>query len=83
MAAKDYDLSKAICEAIYEYDKDLIVMGLSGSEMIQAAKDCGLKSASEVFADRAYEEDGTLVNRRKPGGYDPEDEDEAINELFV
>ena len=63
MAAKDYDLSKAICEAIYEYDKDLIVMGLSGSEMIKAAKDCGLKSASEVFADRAYEEDGTLVNR--------------------
>ena len=42
MAAKDYDLSKAICEAIYEYDKDLIVMGLSGSEMIKAAKDCGL-----------------------------------------
>lgn len=41
MAAKDYDLSKAICEAIYEYDKDLIVMGLSGSEMIKAAKDCG------------------------------------------
>ena len=67
MAAKDYDLSKAICEAIYEYDKDLIVMGLSGSEMIKAAHDCGLKAASEVFADRAYEEDGTLVNRRKPG----------------
>ena len=58
MAAKDYDLSKAICEAIYEYDKDLIVMGLSGSEMIKAAHDCGLKAASEVFADRAYEEDG-------------------------
>ena len=81
MAAKDYDLSKAICEAIYEYDKDLIVMGLSGSEMIKAAKDCGLKSASEVFADRAYEEDGTLVNRRKPGAM-IEDEDEAINRVI-
>ena len=78
MAAKDYDLSKAICEAI---DKDLIVMGLSGSEMIKAAKDCGLKSASEVFADRAYEEDGTLVNRRKPGAM-IEDEDEAINRVI-
>ena len=64
MAAKDYDLSKAICEAIYEYDKD-----------------CGLKSASEVFADRAYEEDGTLVNRRKPGAM-IEDEDEAINRVI-
>lgn len=81
MAAKDYDLSKAICEAIYEYDKDLIVMGLSGSEMIKAAKDCGLKSASEVFADRAYEEDGTLVNRRKSGAM-IEDEDEAINRVI-
>ena len=77
MAAKDYELSKAICEAIYEYDKDLIVMGLSGSEMIRAAKDCGLKAASEVFADRGYEEDGTLVNRRKEGAL-IKDEDEAI-----
>ncbi len=81
MAAKDYDLSKAICEAIYEYDEDLIVMGLSGSEMIKAAHDCGLKAASEVFADRAYEEDGTLVNRRKPGAM-IEDEDEAIKRVI-
>ena len=80
MAAKDYDLSKAICEAIYEYDKDLIVMGLSGSEMIKAAKDCGLKSASEVFADRAYEEDGTLVNRRKPGAM-IEDEEGKVTSI--
>ena len=41
----------------------------------------GLKSASEVFADRAYEEDGTLVNRRKPGAM-IEDEDEAINRVI-
>ncbi len=45
-------------------------MGLSGSEMIKAANDCGLKSASEVFADRAYEEDGTLVNQKKTRSYD-------------
>lgn len=77
MAAKDYELSKAICEAIYSYDSELIVMGLSGSETIRAAKDCGLKTASEVFADRAYEEDGTLVNRRKQGAM-IEDEEEAI-----
>ena len=77
MAAKDYALSLAICEAIRDYDSSLIVMGLSGSEMIRAAKDCGLKAASEVFADRGYEEDGTLVNRRKPGAMIT-DEDEAI-----
>ena len=67
----------AICEAIKEYDPELIVMGLSGSETIRAAKDCGLKAASEVFADRGYEEDGSLVNRRKEGAF-IRDEDEAI-----
>ena len=77
MAAKDYALSLAICEAIRDYDPEIIVMGLSGSEMIRAAKDCGLKAASEVFADRGYEEDGTLVNRRKEGAMIT-DEDEAI-----
>ena len=77
MAGKDYALSKAICEAIYEYDKDLIVMALSGGELVHAAEDMGLKVAREVFADRAYEEDGSLVNRRKEGSMIT-DENEAI-----
>lgn len=67
MAAKDYELSKAICEAIKEFDPELIVLALSGGELAHAAKDMGLRTALEVFADRAYEEDGTLVNRRKEG----------------
>lgn len=67
MAAKDYTLSKAICEAITEYDRNLIVLALSGGELACAAKDTGLRTALEVFADRAYEEDGSLVNRRKEG----------------
>lgn len=67
MAAKDYALAKGICEAVYEFDRDLIVMALSGGELLHAAQDMGLRTASEVFADRAYEEDGSLVNRRKEG----------------
>ena len=47
-----------------------------------AAKDCGLKAASEVFADRGYEEDGTLVNRRKEGAL-IKDEDEPLPVLSV
>lgn len=81
MAAKDAALAKAICEAIYEYDKDLILMGLAGSEMIKAAKAMGLKAAAEVFADRAYEEDGTLVARTKPGAM-IENEDEAVSRVI-
>jgi len=81
MAAKDYNLSKAICEAIYEFDKEIILVGLSKSELIRAGEDVGLKCANEVFADRAYEEDGTLVSRKKDGAIIT-NEDEAIDRVI-
>ena len=77
MAGKDYELAKAICTAVQEFDENIIIMGLSGSEMINVAKDTGLKYAQEVFADRGYEEDGSLVNRSKEGAF-IHDENEAI-----
>jgi len=67
MAAKDAVLAKAIAEAIFEVDKNLILVGLANSEMIKAGKEVGLKVANEVFADRAYNADGTLVSRNKEG----------------
>ena len=77
MAAKDYELARGICEAIYEFDKELIVLALSGGELVRAGEDIGLRTALEFFADRAYEEDGTLVNRRKEGAVIT-DENEAL-----
>lgn len=77
MAAKDYELSRAICEGIQEFDPQLIVLALSGGELARAAEDMGLRTALEVFADRAYEEDGSLVNRRKEGAMIT-DEDLAV-----
>ncbi len=67
MAAVDDKLAAAICEGIYEVDPSLILLGLAGSAHIRAAKAVGLRAASEVFADRAYMEDGTLVPRTMPG----------------
>jgi len=67
MAGKDYKLARAIAEAVYEVDKGLILLALSGSEMIKAANDIGLAVASEVFADRAYNADGSLVARGTEG----------------
>ena len=67
MAGKDEALADAICEGIAEVDSSLIMLGLSGSKMQAAAARAGLKFAREVFADRAYEEDGSLVARSKPG----------------
>lgn len=80
MAAKDPALSRAICEGIYEYNGSLILLGLSGSEMLKQAREIGLPCAAEVFADRAYEDDGTLVARTKPGAM-IKDEDEAVERV--
>ena len=62
-AAKNKELADAIVDAIIDYDKDLILMALSGSQMIKSAKEKKIKYASEVFADRAYEADGSLRAR--------------------
>ena len=63
MAAKDERLAFAIAEAVAHVDDSLVLVGLSGSELLKAAKIVGVKCASEVFADRAYEDDGSLVPR--------------------
>ena len=81
MAAKDRKLADAICDAILEIDDSLILLGLSGSEMLKAAKDKGLRYASEVFADRAYEDDGSLTPRALEGSVIT-DEDEAIKRVL-
>lgn len=81
MAAKRSDLADAIAKAVYDFDKDIILLALSGSEMIESAKKIGLKYASEVFADRAYEADGTLRARSKEGSMIT-DEKEAIERVI-
>jgi UPF0271 protein len=63
MAARDVKLAQAIVDAIHDFDPSLILYGLAGSEMINAAAKIGLKSASEVFADRTYQDDGSLTPR--------------------
>ena len=67
MAAKDERLARAVVEGICEVDDRLILLALSGSEMLLAAEKAGLRAASEVFADRGYQPDGTLVPRSQPG----------------
>lgn len=77
MAAKDEKLARAIVEGICEVDDRLTLLALSGSEMLLAAEKAGLRAASEVFADRAYQANGTLVPRSQPGAMIT-DENEAI-----
>jgi UPF0271 protein len=81
MAARDAEFARAIAEAIYETDRDLILVGLANSEMIKAGENLNLKVANEVFADRAYNADGTLVSRKKEGAM-IHDEEEAISRVL-
>lgn len=75
MAGADINLARAVAEAVAEIDDSLILLALSGSEMIRAAEEIGLPCANEVFADRNYEEDGSLRSRSKPDAviYDEEE----------
>jgi UPF0271 protein len=71
---KDPQNAKAAAEAMAEIDPNLIMLALPGSELDRAARAVGLRVAREAFADRAYNDDGTLVSRSLPGSVitDPE-----------
>ena len=63
MSAKDPTIADAIAHAVKDFDQDLILFGLSGSYSIKEAKQLTLRTASEVFADRTYQDDGSLTPR--------------------
>ena len=67
MASAQRPLADAIVKAVQQFDRNLILYGLAGSELIRAGKAAGLQTAEEVFADRTYQDDGTLTPRRMPG----------------
>ncbi len=67
MACRDRALAGAIARAVAAFDKNLILFGLPNSELVKAGELAGLRVAAEVFADRAYNRDGSLVSRQQAG----------------
>ena len=65
MACENFELANTIAKSIMHSSKDLIFLVPTGSEMENAGKKLGMKIASEIFADRNYEDDGNLVSRSK------------------
>lgn len=63
MAGGDSRLADAIARAVRDFDRELVLFGLSGSELISSGDKYGLQTASEVFADRTYQPDGSLTPR--------------------
>ena len=64
MAAKDAPLAEAIAKAVQRFDPACVLVGLSCSELIKAGQAAGLRTASEAFADRTYQADGSLTSRQ-------------------
>lgn len=82
-AAKDRRLSDAIARAVKRFDKNLILVGLAGSMLIQSAQDVGLLIANEGFPDRRYNADMTLVPRREPNAILESSEEVAVHALAL
>lgn len=71
------DWAYAICEAVGEFDDNIIIYAIAGSQVEKVGRKLGLKVASEIFADRAYMDDLSLAPRGMEGAMTT-DEDVAI-----
>ena len=67
LGSQNREIGEAVTRAIKSVDPTLVSLSIALGHQERAAREAGLTVASEIFADRAYEEDGTLVNRKKPG----------------
>ena len=65
-SAKNISLARTIATAIKDFDSSLVLFGLSGSCSVREAESIGLKAFNEVFADRTYQDDGSLTPRSQP-----------------
>ena len=81
MAARTPAMAKVIAKAVYDVDKNLRLFGLSNSWLIRAAKEAGLKTTSEVFADRTYQNDGSLTPRSQANAL-IDSEEKAIQQVL-
>ena len=67
MASEDPEIARACYRAALAVDPEIVLVVLAGTPMQQVARDLGAAWAGEIFADRAYNEDATLVDRSQPG----------------
>jgi len=73
LTAQDPEVAAAVCRAVKAVDPGLICLVMAVGDHAQIARDMGLETRAEIFADRAYTEDGHLQSRKEPGAiiHDP------------
>jgi UPF0271 protein len=83
MASEDKEMALACYRAALEVDSQIILMVLAGTQQQVAAQELGARIACEIFADRAYNDDATLVDRSLPGSviHDPEQAGARVLEM--
>lgn len=67
MASVDHALAQVCYQAALDVDPDIVIMVLAATAMEEVTRELGCKWAGEIFADRAYNDDATLVDRRLDG----------------
>ncbi|WP_338562194.1 5-oxoprolinase subunit PxpA [Erwinia sp. E_sp_B04_7] len=82
-SAQEPELAEAIARAVKAVDPQLVLVGLANSESIRAGKALGLTTREEVFADRGYQADGSLVPRSQPGALVESDEQAIAQTLSM
>lgn len=82
-AAKHLGLAEAIARGIRRFNPGLVLVGLAGSSLIEAARQLGLPLAEEAFADRRYLADGTLSPRGRPGAVLADPNEAAAQALLI
>ncbi len=84
MFAVDAALAEAVAEAVYRLDPLLVLYGLANSESIRAAQELGLRTADEIFADRRYNADSTLVPRSSADAliHDPQEAVAQVRQML-
>ena len=81
MAARDKRMARTIAASVHSVDANCILYGLSGSNLISEAAALNLQTASETFADRSYQADGSLTPRSLPGALIESAED-SLNQVL-
>jgi UPF0271 protein len=82
MAANDEPLSDACARAVKDLGGNVMLYALSGSRMMECAAKRDVRAVGECFADRGYQDDGTLAPRNVPGGM-IEDEKKSVAQALA
>ena len=82
-AAREAGIARAIAEGVGRWRKDVVLIGLAGSVMVDEFREAGFAVAAEAFADRRYEADGSLRSRKFEDALLSEPESAAIQALRI